>query len=137
MSTLADAGVRSACRERLNQLSPDSKARWGRMTAHQMVCHLNDSFRIGTGERYASPATNLFQRTFIKWVALHTTMQWPKGVPTRPEVEQGRGGIQPLLGFTLCPCILRVHVDAVGTTVELGGASFHKFAQCGLESRFS
>jgi Protein of unknown function (DUF1569) len=111
MSTLADPGVRAALRERLQQLSPDSKAKWGRMTAHQMVCHINDSFRIGTGERHASPATNLFQRTFIKWVALHTTLQWPKGVPTRPEGEQGRGGTRPASWEGDCADLLRL-IDA-------------------------
>src|SRR5271155_3110317 len=64
--------------------------KWGRMTAPQMVCHLNDSFRVGMGEKYASPASSLVQRTFIKWVAL-----WTPGVPTRPEIEQGRGGTPP------------------------------------------
>jgi hypothetical protein len=60
-----------------------------------MVCHLNDSFRVAMGEKYASPATSLLQRTFIKWVALRTPVRWPPGVPTRPEIEQGRGGTPP------------------------------------------
>jgi hypothetical protein len=65
------------------------------MTAPQMVCHLKDSFRVAMGEKYASPAGSWLQRTFIKWVALHTPLQWPPGVPTRPEIEQGRGGTPP------------------------------------------
>jgi hypothetical protein len=65
------------------------------MNAHQMVCHLNDSFRAGTGEAFASPASNLFSRTVMKWVALRTPMKWPPGVPTRPEMEQGKGGTPP------------------------------------------
>jgi len=65
------------------------------MTARQMVCHLNDSFRVGMGEKYASPATNALQRTLVKWIALRTSLPWPRGVPTRPEVEQGRGGTPP------------------------------------------
>ena len=65
------------------------------MTAHQMVCHLNDAFRVGAGEMYASPATNLFQRTVAKWIALRTAVPWPHGLPTRPEIEQGRGGTPP------------------------------------------
>src|SRR5271155_2729688 len=90
MSTLADPKVRAACRDRIQRLQPNASAKWGRMTAGQMVCHLNDSFRVGMGEKYASPATSLVQRTFIKWVAL-----WTPGVPTRPEIEQGRGGTPP------------------------------------------
>jgi len=95
MSTLADPNIQSQCRERIARLEPHTPRRWGKMTAHQMVCHLNDSFRVGTGEKYASPATSFFQRTVIKWAALHTSVKWPQGSPTRPEVEQGRGGTPP------------------------------------------
>ena len=65
------------------------------MTVRQMVCHLNDSFRVGMGEKYASPATSVLQTTLIKWIALRTPLRWPPGVPTRPEIEQGRGGTPP------------------------------------------
>jgi hypothetical protein len=108
MSTLADPKVRAACRDRIQQLDPNAGPKWGRMTARQMVCHLNDSFRVGMGEKYASPASNFLQRTLVKWVALRTPLRWPRGVPTRPEIEQGRGGTPPaewqtdraeLLGF--------------------------------------
>jgi hypothetical protein len=95
MGTLADPNVRATCQSRIARLDPEASAKWGRMTAAQMVCHLNDSFRVAMGEKYASPATSLLQRTFIKWVALRTPVRWPPGVPTRPEIEQGRGGTPP------------------------------------------
>jgi hypothetical protein len=31
----------------------------------------------------------------MKWLALQAPMKWPKGVPTRPEVEQGVAGTAP------------------------------------------
>jgi hypothetical protein len=31
----------------------------------------------------------------VKWIALRTPLRWPPGVPTRPEIEQGRGGTPP------------------------------------------
>jgi hypothetical protein len=65
------------------------------MSAPQMICHLSDAFLVTMGEKYASPATGLFQRTFLKWAALHMPMNWPPGVPTRPELEQGVGGTPP------------------------------------------
>ena len=40
------------------------------MTVHQMVCHLNDSFAVGTGKRRATPASNPLSRTLVKWIAL-------------------------------------------------------------------
>jgi hypothetical protein len=42
-----------------------------------------------------SSATGLFQRTMMRWVALHTPLPWPKGVPTRPEIDQAAGGGTP------------------------------------------
>ena len=95
MSTLADPQTRSSCCDRIALIVPNVAPKWGSMTAHQMICHLSDSFRVAAGEKYASPATNLVQRTLIKWIALHAPMKWPHGIPTRPEIEQGRGGTQP------------------------------------------
>ncbi len=65
------------------------------MTAHQMICHLNDSFRVAGGEKHVSPASNFVTRTLMKWIALRVPAKWPQGVPTRPEIEQGRGGTAP------------------------------------------
>ncbi len=95
MSTLADPNIQAQCRGRIARLDPHAPRKWGKMTAHQMVCHLNDSFRVGAGERYASPAMNLFTRTLMKWGGLRTPFPWPHGVSTRPEIEQGRGGTPP------------------------------------------
>jgi hypothetical protein len=96
MKTLADSDVRIAVAERLKTVRPDAKPLWGRMNAHGMVCHLADSFRLALGERTVSPATGIFQRTVMKWFALWFPAPWPKGVPTRPEVEPGVGGTAPL-----------------------------------------
>jgi len=60
-----------------------------------MICHLADAFRVASGIKQARPVANPFARTFIRWVALHTPMPWPHGVPTVPEVEQGKGGTPP------------------------------------------
>jgi hypothetical protein len=95
MSTLADATARAECRDRILRLDPDGPPKWGRMSARQMVCHLNDSFRVGMGEKYASPASNALQRTLVKWVALRAPVRWPQGVPTRPEIDQAVGGTPP------------------------------------------
>jgi hypothetical protein len=82
--------------ERLSNLRPDSQRRWGRMTPHQMVCHLSDSFRIALGELSASSVENFFTRSFlVKWFVLYLPLPWPKGVPTRPEVDQQVGGTKP------------------------------------------
>lgn len=95
MRTLSNPQDRREIESRLERLSSETPARWGRMNAHQAVCHLSDSFKATIGERAVSPASMPFQRTIMKWGALWFPMPWPKGVPTRPEMEQGRGGTPP------------------------------------------
>lgn len=82
--------------QRLALLKPETAALWGKMTAGQMICHLNDSFLGVMGLRSISPATGALQRTVVKWAALYLPTPWPKGTPTRPEVEQGLGGTPPV-----------------------------------------
>jgi hypothetical protein len=60
-----------------------------------MICHLIDSFGVGIGEKQATPAMNLFTKSVMKWGALYFPMQWPRGVPTRPEMDQLVGGTPP------------------------------------------
>ncbi len=95
MNHLGDPIVRQGILKRIATLKPGTPSKWGRMNAHQMVCHLSDSFRVPMGRKKASPATNLLQRTAVKWLALYLPVTWPQGVPTRPEVEQGVGGTPP------------------------------------------
>ena len=66
------------------------------MTPHQMLCHLADSFLAVLGDRPASSKETWLSRTVVKWIALHTSLPWPHGVPTRPEVDQMVGGTTPV-----------------------------------------
>ncbi len=96
MQSLADPQLTQSILDRLAKVRPDRPARWGRMSAPQMVCHLADSFRGTMGEKPVSPASGLFQRTVMKWFALYVPLRWPKGVPTRPEMDQFAGGTSPV-----------------------------------------
>ena len=95
MKTLARPEDKAEILRRLKHVRPDSVRRWGQMTAHQMICHLNDSFLGVTGQREVSPASGLFQRTLLKWAALYLPLRWPAGIATRPEVDQFAGGTKP------------------------------------------
>jgi len=95
MKTLARQGDRAEILQRLRAVRPESTARWGRMSAHQMVCHLADSMRMLTGEKPVSRASSLLQQTIVKWIALYAPLQWPPGIPTRPEIDQELGGTKP------------------------------------------
>ena len=96
MKTLARPGDRAELLRRLKDLRPDRARRWGRMSAHQMVCHLCDAFRMGMGRKPVSDATGLLQRTIVKWLALYVPLPWPRGrILTRPEIDQEGGGTRP------------------------------------------
>src|SRR5437868_9923593 len=96
MKSLSKQQDRGEVVARLRQLGPESQRRWGRMSSHQMICHLSDSFRMAMGVRAAEPVGNPFQRTVLKWVALKTPLPWPKGYKTRPEADQEIGGTRPV-----------------------------------------
>jgi hypothetical protein len=80
---------------RLRTIRADSRAKWGRMSAHQMICHLGDALCVASGQKTVSAATGPLQRTIIKWTALYFPLPWPAGVPTRPEIDQEIGGTKP------------------------------------------
>ena len=95
MLTLSYPSVRQSIIDRVARVRQDGKPHWGRMSASQMLCHLSDSFRAALGEKRVSPDTGVLQRTVVKWLALYVPIPWPKGIPTRPEMDQGAGGTPP------------------------------------------
>jgi hypothetical protein len=95
LRSLESTEDRASIRGRILALTPSDHRRWGKMSVEQMICHLRDSYQVALGEKTASPATGFLQRTLVKWIALSAPMRWPKGVRTRPEIEQGAGGTAP------------------------------------------
>jgi hypothetical protein len=95
MNSLSDPGAVDELVARLGKLHDKRPRAWGKMTAHEMLCHLSDSFAGVLGERPTSAAGTWLQRTIVKYIALHTNLPWPKGVKTRPEVDQAIGGTKP------------------------------------------
>ena len=96
MRTLETKSDRESIAGRISAITSSDQRLWGKMSAHQMVCHLCDSYKIALGEKSVSMATGFLQRTLIKFLALQAPMKWPRGAPTRPEVEQGVGGTAPV-----------------------------------------
>jgi hypothetical protein len=76
MKTLARQRDKMEILQRLKQVRPDSVRRWGRMSAHQMICHVSDSFRVVIGHKPVRDAGGLFQRTILKWIALYAPLPW-------------------------------------------------------------
>ena len=97
MKTLAREGDKVEILARLKTIRPESVRRWGRMSAHQMVCHVADAFRMALGQKAVSPSAGLLQRTLLKSFVLYVPVPWPEGrIPTSPEVDQEGGGTRPV-----------------------------------------
>lgn len=88
------------CREelisRINSLSPDAKAAWGRMTVDQMLSHLVQSGELPF-QSSVPDASTWMSRTVIKPLAFYL-LPIPKEVPTSPEIDQQQNG-RPPQGF--------------------------------------
>jgi len=93
--TLENPGDKNELLQRLANLRSDSARVWGKMTAAQMVCHLNDSYRLVSGEKSASSVENFLTRTVVKWLALELPIPWSRGLNTMPEMDQLVGGTPP------------------------------------------
>ena len=79
-----DAG-RAATLERIQNVTPTSKARWGTMTAEAMLSHLAQTIRMATGE-LPTKSKNLPLRYFpLKQLVIYL-LPFPKGAPTAPEL---------------------------------------------------
>jgi Protein of unknown function (DUF1569) len=94
VKSLRNAQDKNEIIARLEKLHPGSQRLWGKMSVHQMVCHLSDGYKVYSGKIPAAPAGS--PRRFVKFVALWVPVPWPKGVKTVAEVDQERGGTRPI-----------------------------------------
>ena len=95
MKTLRNRDDKEEILSRLQAIQPTSQRQWGSMSAHGMICHLADGFRLYMGEKPAEPAPVPAPRLLLKWVALWAPMPWPHGFKTMPEIDQKAGGTRP------------------------------------------
>ena len=107
MKTIENKSNKDSLIARIEKLSPESRAVWGKMNAGQMLCHLTDQMRHAMSEKKIPLDTNLFFSTLGKWLVLYV-MPVPRNVPTSPGVDQMKDGTKPtdfesdrktLLGF--------------------------------------
>jgi hypothetical protein len=96
MKSLLNPADKEEILRRLNSIQPTSQQLWGSMSAHNMICHLSDGFRLYMGERPAKPAPTPLPRLLLKWIALWAPRPWPHGFKTAPELDQQGGGTPPL-----------------------------------------
>lgn len=95
MKSLSRPSDKAEILERLRSLRPNGAPRWGRMSAHQMVCHLADWSRMVLGQKPVVVMSGPLQRTALKWFVLYVPLRWPHGILTSAELDQEQGGTRP------------------------------------------
>jgi hypothetical protein len=65
------------------------------MSAHQMVCHLNDAFKLYIGVIRAADPGFPYPSKLLKWGCLWVPVPWPKNYKTLAELDQQRDGTPP------------------------------------------
>lgn len=82
---LFDDDARGSLLARIRQVGGDSRARWGKMNAQQMLAHLTESLRMGTGEISPKPRKLPIRYFPLKQLIIYW-LPFPKGAPTAPEL---------------------------------------------------
>lgn len=95
MRSLFNPSDHERLRQRLGRLGPTASRRWGRMSAHQAVCHLCDWFRAILGDRPIPGSPPSLRIRVMRFLAFTTPLPWPKGFRTAPEQDQEQGGTPP------------------------------------------
>jgi hypothetical protein len=85
VKTLWDPGRQEELLQRVGRLTPDSRARWGRMTCPQMVVHITDAFALYLGELRAAGKRTPLQYAPLKHAFVYV-VPIPRNVPTAPEL---------------------------------------------------
>lgn len=91
MKSLFEPDDREELLTRLAKLTPHSPARWGKMTATQMLAHLSDPLRGAMGEIKVAPQSGPFGLFPLKQLIIYV-LPFPKSAPAAPEfIHQEKG----------------------------------------------
>jgi len=85
MATMWDPSTRERLRNRADRLTPSVPPGWGTLNAAGMLAHLNDSFRMATGELPVKSKWLPFRYPPLRQLVVYA-MPIPKGAPTAPEL---------------------------------------------------
>lgn len=95
MKTVADPEVLRSLEERLDRLRPDTRRRWGTLTAHEMLCHLGDAAAMVLRTRPRKAPLPERSRPIVKLLALWSPMPWTHGLATNPMHDPRAEGTRP------------------------------------------
>jgi hypothetical protein len=85
MKTLWNEHARDEICRRVDRLTPDASARWGRFNVAQMLAHLNDAMRMALGELPVAPKRMPIRYWPLKQLIVYA-LPFPHGAPTAPEL---------------------------------------------------
>ena len=113
MKTFSNDDDKREILKRLDSIRPASRRRWGKMSAHQMICHLSDGYRMIIGEKNVPLVAVWYPRAVLRFVALWAPLPWPHGFTAAPEIDQVAGGGTPPAQFEADVRDLRNLIDRV------------------------
>lgn len=80
---------------RLENLTPETKQKWGKMSAHETIVHLSDPMRVALGTRPVAFRKSILSMWPMKTLMLNY-LPFPKNAPTAREFVQGDKGTKPV-----------------------------------------
>jgi hypothetical protein len=95
MRTLGKQRDADAIVTRLRRVGAETPGLWGSMSAHQMICHLNDSFAMAWGTLPSGGARVVPMPVLARWATLLSPLPWPKGLPTDRALDQASRAVDP------------------------------------------
>lgn len=93
MHSIFSERERRRIHRRIETLTPGAARLWGRMSPHQMVCHLIDSVESAFDDETEAAGTGPLSRQPLKWLVLNA-LPWPKGkMESPPRLTRRRPGV--------------------------------------------
>jgi hypothetical protein len=80
-----DPSTRQHFQDRVDRLAPSAKPQWGKLTVAGMLAHLNDSFKMATGELPVKSKRMLIRYPPLRQFVVYL-LPVPKGIETAPEL---------------------------------------------------
>jgi hypothetical protein len=95
MRTVTDKAVLEKLIARLQAVQPESRGRWGTLTAPEMLCHLGDATAMVLRIRPRTKPVPQRSRPLFKLLALWSPLRWPHGRATSPMLDPKAEGTKP------------------------------------------
>ena len=84
--------------DRVDKLTPRSRAAWGKMTVNTMLCHTADYFRMMYGDIPTKRRHSYLYQNFMKWWVFRLE-RLPRSMPTVLEIDPKQGNGTPATHF--------------------------------------